>query len=167
MDHFVNADVIARGLSGFDPASAALMAGRILLARLDALAVAEATFAFETTLASRTLIPRIRSWRLRGYRVQLVFLSPASPDVAVQRVADRVRTGGHFVPTTIVRRKFARGLGNLFRLYIPRVTGFQVLDNSGASGPKLLARGENGAVSRVHRPVQWRRLQEYCDRESD
>src|SRR4051794_1830916 len=91
---FVNADVIAQGLSGFDPESMAVEAGRIMLQRLHALADRRASFAFETTLAGRSYARWLRSLRGTGYTVHLVYFWLASPDLAVARVAERVRTGG-------------------------------------------------------------------------
>ncbi|NUQ61859.1 MAG: AAA family ATPase [Pirellulales bacterium] len=91
---YVNADVIAQGLSGFDPQSVALAAGRIMLNRLKELAEQRVSFAFETTLASRSFVPWLHDLVQSGYRFHLVFLWLASPDLAVARVADRVRMGG-------------------------------------------------------------------------
>src|SRR6516225_1621380 len=100
---FVNADVIAQGLSGFDPASAALEAGRIMLDRLHALAKERCDFAFETTLAVRSLVRWFRELQEAGYSIHLVYFWLADPDLAVSRVAERVRMGGHDVPEPTIR----------------------------------------------------------------
>ena len=103
---FVNADVIARGLSGFDPDSVAFQAGRIMLERLEELAAQRADFAFETTLSSRTFVPFIRQLRDSGYRVDLVYVWLNSADLCIQRVTRRFESGGHFVEEQIVRRRY-------------------------------------------------------------
>ena len=104
---FVNADVIAQGLSGFAPENSAFEAGRIMLRRLRQLARERRSFAFETTLASRSFAPWIEKERGRGYQFILTFLWLSSADLAVQRVKERVRLGGHSVPEDVVRRRYA------------------------------------------------------------
>ena len=106
MEEFVKADSIAQGLSVLRPETVALAAGRVMLARLEALAAARKSFAFETTLASRSFAPRLRSLQGRGFRVHLAFLALPEADLAVARVADRVRRGGHDVPEPVIRRRF-------------------------------------------------------------
>ena len=101
VDEFVNADVIASGLSAFDPDSAAIAAGRVMLARIRELASQRVNFAFETTLASRSFAPWLRQLVTSGYSAHLVFLWLPSADFAVDRVAERVRTGGHNVPPRV------------------------------------------------------------------
>jgi predicted ABC-type ATPase len=90
-----------------------------MLRRLHALAAARETFAFETTLASRNFAPWLRSLKSQGFRVHVTFLSLPTPDLAVARVAERVRQGGHDVPETVIRRRFAAGLTSLFTLFEP------------------------------------------------
>ena len=106
VNEFVNADVMARDLSADDPDSAAIAAGRVMLTRLSELAGGRGSFAFETTLASRTFAPWLRDLRASGYDVQLVFLWLPSADFAIERVADRVRSGGHNVPEETIRRRY-------------------------------------------------------------
>jgi len=108
VDEFVNADVIASGLSAFDPESAAIAAGRVMLARLHELAEQRESFAFETTLASRTFAPWLRDLRASGYQIHLLFLWLPSAEFALDRVADRVRAGGHNVPAETVRRRIGQ-----------------------------------------------------------
>ena len=105
MSEFVDADVIARGISAFDPERAAFAAGRVMLARVRALAGQRVSFGFETTLASRSFAPWIATLKRAGYEVHLVFLALPAAEVAVRRVAERVRMGGHSVPETTVRRR--------------------------------------------------------------
>jgi predicted ABC-type ATPase len=131
VDEFVNADVIARGLSAFDPERVAIAAGRIMLARLDELATQRADFPFETTLATRSFAPWLRSLRMSGYDVHLFFLWLSSADLAVERVLQRVETGGHFVPDDVVRRRYGAGIRNFFSLYRPLATSWALFNSSG------------------------------------
>jgi predicted ABC-type ATPase len=133
---FVNADVIAGGLSAFDPESAAIAAGRVMLTRQ--LATQRVSFAFETTLASRSFAPWLRGLRASGYEIHLLFLWLPSADFALDRVAERVRAGGHDVPAETVRRRYRLGLRNFFQLYEPLLSGWVMYDSSG-SRPRLIA----------------------------
>jgi predicted ABC-type ATPase len=157
---FVNADPIATGLSAFRPQSVAMAAGRVMLARIRALARARQDFAFETTLASRTFAPWLASLRVSGYHVHLAFLSLSGPDLAVARVAERVRQGGHDVPEPVVRRRFASGLKNFFSLYQTVADTWQMFDNSAVDGPRLLATGRAGRPPRVLDAETWAHVQE-------
>jgi predicted ABC-type ATPase len=130
---FVNADLIAAGLSPFDPDAAAFRAGRLMLEEIDAHAAAGRSFAFETTLAGHTYLRRVERWRSDGYLVKLVFLSLRSPEEAIARVAMRVRHGGHHVPPDVIRRRFASGMRNFLGVYRQRVDVWQWFDNSGAA----------------------------------
>ena len=128
---FVNADLIAAGLSPLDPQAAAVKAGRLMLAEIDRLAAEGRSFAFETTLAGRGYLRRIDSWRRIGYRVTLLFLSLPSPEEAVDRVRHRVAQGGHNIPEDVIRRRFEAGLANLRERYGPIVDGWVLYDNAG------------------------------------
>lgn len=140
VDEFVNADVIAQGLSAFQPQRAALEAGRIMLRRLKELAQQRSSFAFESTLASRSFAPWIDDLRGQGYEFALLFLWLPSADHAVARVAERVRSGGHDVPEEVVRRRYFAGLRNFFELYQPLTKVWRFYDNS-LSEPRLIASG--------------------------
>ena len=140
VDEFVNADVIARGLSGFEPDRVAIAAGRIMLARLKELAARRADFAFETTLATRSFAPWLRDLRLLGYDMHLFFLWLSSADLAIARVADRVGIGGHYVADEVVRRRYSAGIHNFFTLYRPLATTWTVYNNSGPE-PICVAEG--------------------------
>lgn len=140
VNEFVNADVIARGLSAFDPDRAAIAAGRVMLARLDALARQRESFAFETTLATRSFAPWLRNLRTSGYDAHLFFLWLSSPDLAIARVTDRVGMGGHFVPEEVVRRRYSAGIRNFFSLYRPLATTWTVYNTSGPE-PARVAEG--------------------------
>jgi predicted ABC-type ATPase len=114
---FINADLIADGLSPFSPASVSVRAGRIMLELIADCVRRRVGFAFETTLAAANYVPMIQRWRASGYLVHLHFLSLPSPEVALERVAERVRQGGHDVPADVVVRRFHRGRDNFERLY--------------------------------------------------
>ena len=97
VDEFINADVIAGGLSAFAPEGVAFPAGRIMVRRMHELAKAGADFALESTLSSRSLAPWIAKLQADNYVFHLIYLWLSSADLAVQRVAERVRQGGHEV----------------------------------------------------------------------
>ena len=155
---FVNADVIAQGLSGFSPEGAAIAAGRIMLARLKQLARQQRTFAFETTLSGRAYAPWLARLLAEGYQFRLIYLWLASPELALARVADRVRLGGHDIPRKRVVRRYHAGLRNFFDLYRPMATNWRLYDNSAGRSPKLVAAGEGSAVTQVQEESTWRRI---------
>ena len=119
VSHFVNADTIAAGLSAYAPEKAAMQAGRSMLERIRYLATEGEDFAFETTLASRSFVPWISDLKRKGYLFHLTFLMLDSADLAVFRVSERVRMGGHFVSEETIRRRYKVGLKNFFTLYTP------------------------------------------------
>lgn len=117
--HFVNADLIAGGLSPLRPEFAALAAGRLVLAELDRLAKSKQNFAFETTLSGQVYLGRLKRWKAAGYRIEILFLRLSSVQIALRRIAARVRQGGHNVPKEDVLRRFKRGWMNFIKLYRP------------------------------------------------
>jgi predicted ABC-type ATPase len=159
---FVNADVIAQGLSAFAPHSMALTAGRIMLRRLQELARQGVSFAFETTLASRSFALWIRELVQTGYRFHLVFLWLPSADFAIQRVVERVQQGGHSVPETTIRRRYRAGLHHFFGLYQPLAATWRMYDNSSHTGSRLIAAGQQTTVTQIRDAAIWQHLtQEY------
>jgi len=139
---FINADLIARGLSPFAPERAALEAGKIMLGQIAARVRRQESFAFETTLSGLNYARHIPTWRQAGYHLKLVFLSLPSADMAVARVAARVQSGGHNVPEVVVRRRFHAGLRNFDTIYRGLVDNWILYDNT-AAVPQLLEEGEN------------------------
>ena len=131
-----------------------------MLSRLRALSLARRDFAFETTLSGRSLLTWIERLRGSGYHVHMAFLSLPSPDLALARVAERVRQGGHDVPREVVRRRFVTGLRNFFSLYEGRVDSWQLFDNSLPAGPRLIAARPRGEVPRVLDVEAWDILKE-------
>ncbi len=152
---FVNADVIASGLSAFDPEHAAMDAGRVMLNRLRELAVQKKNFAFETTLATRSYAKWLRQLRQEGYRINLIFVALDSADLAVQRVNARVAAGGHNIPEETIRRRYEKGVRNFFHLYQELVETWAVYDNSVLQSSQLVAEGEGRSVKAIHLPRQW------------
>lgn len=125
---FVNADLIAAGLSPFNPESLAIQAGKLMLERIEALAEARVDFGLETTLAGKSWVPLLQRFRERGYRLHIFFLWIPGP--ALARIEERVRAGGHSVPEEVVRRRFRRGIRNFSQVYTPLVDLALTLDNS-------------------------------------
>lgn len=160
VDEFVNADTIAQGLSAYRPESAAVTAGRVMLDRLRFLAHERRDFAFETTLAGRGHARWLHKLCADGYRAHLIFLALPAAELAVARVAERVRQGGHDVPEAVVRRRFVIGLRNFFEVYRTIVDGWHMYDNSTVTGPRLIAHGAAGAPDTIADQAAWRRLEE-------
>jgi predicted ABC-type ATPase len=157
VSQFVNADEIARGLSGFAPESVSFEAGRIMLRRLRSLAGQRVDFAFETTLASRSFVPWIGDLRDMGFRLHVIYLWLPNPELALQRVALRVKAGGHHVPEEVVRRRYERGRENFMRSYLPLADSWEAYDNSGLE-PMLVAKGGRDAKLSVLDAVNWQAI---------
>lgn len=159
---FVNADVIGADLRRDDPnrAGVDVTAGRIVSARLRTLTAERRSFCFETNLASPGLVGTIDAWRADGYEVKLTFISLASVDLALTRVAARVAVGGHGIPEETVRRRFAAGLRYFFTLYRFRVDEWALYDNDD-SGPVLIASFQrDGGNEVIHNPIAFAALLE-------
>lgn len=139
---FINADLIAAGLAPFAPETAAIKAGRLMLAEIAECTAHGHSFAVETTLSGLTYLRQIRQWREQGYHISLFFLALPSADVAVARVAERVKQGGHHIPEDVIRRRFAAGRHHFDHHYRPLVHAWALYDNSGIA-PDLLSWGEN------------------------
>jgi predicted ABC-type ATPase len=138
MPIFVNPDTIARGLNAFDPESEAITAGRVVLEHLHDLAARRRSFAFETTLSGRTYADWLRQLGEAGYTSHLFYFWLKSPELAIERIAIRVRSGGHYIPDDTVRRRYSRSVRNFLELFRPMVTTWQVYDNSNGR-PRLFA----------------------------
>ena len=139
---FINVDLIAAGLSPFDPDRAALQAGRIMLSEIHRRVRKRESFAFETTLSGNVYRRMIPAWRRAGYRVRLIFLGLPNPEMAISRVATRVSQGGHNVSSTVIRRRFDAGLRNFRNVYIHLVDDWEWYDNSG-NVPQLISAEKN------------------------
>jgi predicted ABC-type ATPase len=140
---FVNVDLIASGLSPFDPERAALKAGRIMLEQIHSLAKRGVDFGFETTLSGKTYVKLLQRIKKSGYFVHIFFLWVPSVELAIERIKLRVRNGGHHIPDDVVRRRFGRSLLNFFRTYQPLADSWTIFDNS-VDIPKMIAFSESG-----------------------
>lgn len=127
---YVNADEIARGLSPFNPDSVAIEAGRLMLRRIKDLLDRNESFSIETTLATRSYFRLIEQAHQQGYKVTLLFFWLKSPIQAIERVAERVCKGGHNIPKDIIVRRYHEGIANLFKIYMPIVDSWILVDNS-------------------------------------
>lgn len=156
--HFVNADAIARGLSMLHPETVSFTAGRIMLRRMEELAVSRSDFAFETTLASRTLAYWLQRQLTRGFDLRLVYLWLPDPSLAIARVSTRVRMGGHDVPEETIRRRYEAGLRNFFQLFMPLTASWVFYDNSRRDGIRELAWGSGRKEEGVADTAMWRDL---------
>ncbi len=139
---FINADLIAEGLSPFRPETMAVEASRLMLERVRQMVAKREDFAVETTLAGRAYLPMIREWKDLGYQVELIFLQLPSADLAVERVRQRVVQGGHNIPEPDIRRRFDRGRKNFHECYRTIVDAWQVFDAS-EWPPVLIENGVN------------------------
>ena len=137
---FINADLIAAGLSPFNPGAAAIQSGRLMVSEIRRQLLSGGSFAFETTLSGRRYAQQIPEWQNLGYRVELIYLRLRSIRLALARVRSRVAQGGHRIPPATVRRRFRLGWENFERLYRPLVDRWELYDNSGAT-PVFLEQG--------------------------
>lgn len=162
---FVNADEIAKGLSPFQPESVAIEAGRIMLKRIDELIDENKTFAFETTLATRSYKNKIKTAKIKGYTVTLLFFWLENIGLAKERVKIRVFEGGHNIEPNIIERRYINGIKNLFGIYLSIVDGALIFDNSFGK-PKLIAQKtiDNGLT--IIDNVKFKELQKYYDNSS-
>lgn len=155
---FVNADEIARGLSPFNTEHAAFAAGRLMLQRIRELVRNRESFAFETTCAGRTHVPILRTCKADGWRVTLVYLWLPTPKAALDRVARRVREGGHGIPDDVVVRRYWTGLINLRLLYLPLADVAVIYDNSDGQRTLIAERLSKGSLV-VHDASRWAKIE--------
>ncbi|MCJ7596565.1 MAG: zeta toxin family protein [Desulfobacterales bacterium] len=137
---FINADLIAAGLSPFDPGTVALRAGRLMIEEIESHVKRRDSFAFETTLSGRRYARMIPRWQGMSYRIKLVFLYLKDVEIAVERVRVRVRQGGHSVPEDVIRRRYEAGWKNFQQVYKRLADTWVLYDNSGER-PLLLDAG--------------------------
>ncbi|MDL2309591.1 zeta toxin family protein [Parabacteroides sp. OttesenSCG-928-B22] len=159
---FVNSDEIAKGLSPFnaDSIAVAVEASRIMYKRIKELIAAGETFAMETTLATRSVVNLIREAQREGYYITLLYFWLNTPDLAVERVKMRVESGGHNVPENTVRRRYASGIKNLFKLYLPVSDYWMITDNSMTS-MEIIAKGFRDERKEIFNPIIYNRLEHY------
>ena len=156
---FVNADLIAGGLSPFDPEKAAFQAGRLMLEQIYSFAKRGLDFGFETTLSGKTYVKILKDLEKRGYFIHLFFLWISTVKLALERIELRVRNGGHNIPEAVVLRRFDRRLPIFFRCYQPLADSWTIFDNS-EDIPKMSAFEEAGKLE-VLDPDMFHDLQKY------
>lgn len=156
---FVNADTIAQGLCAFEPEKEAIRAARIMLNRIHSLAVSGKNFSFETTLASRSFSQWLPRLKRQGYQIHLIYLWLKDVNLALSRVKERMKIGGHFVPEATIRRRYNAGIKNFFNLYCPILDCWQFYDNSNVDNLSLIA-SSIGDNLNVNNEFIWKQLKE-------
>jgi predicted ABC-type ATPase len=155
---FVNADSIALGISPFQPDKVAFEAGRVMLQRIDQLINDKVNFAFETTLSTKSYKETIKKARQKGYKIMLLYFWIDSPKLAIDRIKKRVEKGGHHIPDTIVKRRYKRGLENLFSIFIPLCDYWLIIDNRQLQ-PFNVADGNYKVEKSIYNAEIWQRIQ--------
>ena len=140
--NFINADLIAQGLSPFDPTRVAIMAGKLLIRQIDDCIQKKQSFAFETTLSGKGYERKIKRWKKQGYEIIIYYLKLPSVELAIERVRFRVALGGHNVPENDIRRRFSRSWTNFIAIFKPMADSWIIFDTS-ISPPKILDEGSN------------------------
>ena len=159
---FVNADEIAAGLSPFNPEGVAIQAGRLMIERIIHLLKEGETFAFETTLSTRSYVKFIERAQAKGYFVTLLYFWLPTPEQAIERVATRVREGGHNIPSDVIRRRYANGIKNLTALYIPLCNYWAIYDNSSADEQiRIIALGGKDITTHIEDTLSYKTIADY------
>jgi predicted ABC-type ATPase len=156
---FVNADEIARGLSPFNVEGVSMAAGRIMIDRMRYLIKAGESFAFETTCSGKQHAFWLRACKAEGWRIRLLYLWLPSVGMAIERVARRIRQGGHAIPPDVIARRYAAGVKNMLRLYLPLADSAAIYDN-GDSGRTLIAIRDLDSPLVVNDTARWRMIEE-------
>lgn len=162
---YINADEIAKGLPEVEGENKDVRASRILISAMDEHEARREDFAIETTLASRSLAPRVRRLQESGYQFQLLFFWLESPELNIQRVSERVQRGGHHIPEEVIRRRYVAGLKNFFGLYMPLADDWRAYDNSEIGKALLVAEKRLEQTEIIHRLETWQRMKRIADNE--
>ena len=163
---FVNCDEIAKGLNPLNPDSAKVTAARLMLVRIKKLISLDADFAIETTLATKSYHALVKNAQEKGYNIKLLYFWLQSPELALQRVAERVKNGGHNVEEHIIRRRYSSGIRNLFKLYLPVVDYFILIDNS-VMPREVIAEGNMHESVKVYNEEKFKTLRQYDNSKSE
>lgn len=158
---FVNADEIAKGISPFQPEKAGIEAGRLMLKRINKLLASGESFAFEITLSTRSYVQLVDRAKKLDYQVTCLFLWLYSEELAISRVKTRVKEGGHHIPEDVIRRRYKKGLKNLFNLYLARVDNWLVVDSS-RDNYEIIAEGSLSEET-IHNAGLWEDLKDKYD----
>lgn len=159
---FVNADEIAKGLSPFQPDKVSIEAGRIMLKRINELIESGENFAFETTLSTRSYIHTVKKAKEKGYNVVLLFFWLQRAELAIERVKERVKEGGHNIPTEVIKRRYKKGIYNLFELYLPAIDSVLIFDNSEGKHELIAEKIEGNQLTLLNKK-KFIRLKEYYE----
>ena len=154
---FVNADNIAAGISPFQPDKVAIEAGRLMLKRINDLKKIKIDFAIETTLSSRNYISKIKEFQKENYEVILIYFWLNTPLLAIERIKERVKKGGHFIPDEIVTRRYYRGIKNLLQYFIPFCDYWLVFDNS-SQNAVMVAEGIKDLEKKIFNDEIWQQI---------
>ncbi len=157
---FVNADEIAKGLSPFNPEGVAIEAGRLMLERIKYLINKEESFSIETTLATRSYINLVMDAHKRGYIVNIIYFWLEPPELAANRVAERVSKGGHDIPRDVIFRRYSKGINNLFNLFMDKVDVWAIYDNSQYKRERI-AFGGKGIKQVVNNMEKFNKIKDY------
>lgn len=157
---FVNADEIAKGLSPFQPEKVALESGRIMISRINDLLKEGMSFAFETTLASKSYKNKIELAKSKGYSVTLLFFWLQTIELAKNRVATRVLEGGHNIPNNVIERRYVNGIKNLFSIYLPIIDDVMIFDNSQSKSQLIASKSDNSQLL-IHDVQKYNQLKKY------
>lgn len=160
IDEFINADEIARGLAPLHPESMSLTASKLMLKRFKDLLDQNKSFAFETTGSASNYIKHLKDAQAKHYKVHLLFLWLSGPDLATQRVANRVKQGGHNIPEDTIRRRYVAGLKNLIKHYLPLCDSAIILDNSIAESSNVIASKDLIKGLKIEQPHIWKEIEE-------
>ena len=154
---FVNADIIAAGLSPFQPETVAIAAGRSMLQRIENHIIDKIDFAFETTLATKSYVNTITKAKQKGYEITLLFFYLNAFELAIERVKKRVASGGHNIPKDVIERRYKSGLQNLFKLYLPLADNFILCDNSNNELKLVVEQFKNQSI-KIHNDNTWQNI---------
>lgn len=152
-NQFVNADEIARGLSPFNPETVRIQAGRIMLNRMEELISQNQAFAFETTLSTKSYVSKIKNAQSKGYKVKLLFFFLSSPELAEKRVKLRVKEGGHDIPKLDIKRRYYRGIINLFERYFDLVDETFIFDNSNGKSVLIAEKCKDSPIEIINSSI--------------
>jgi predicted ABC-type ATPase len=155
-EEFINADEIARGLSPFNPDKAKIEAGRIMLKKIKSLIDAGSSFSFESTLATKSYFNIIERAKDEGYETTCIFFWLSSPELAISRVQQRVKEGGHDIPVNVIKRRYKNGIANFFDFYEKIVDNWIFIDNSG-NNHQVIAENQSGKTI-IHRNKMWSKI---------
>ena len=143
--NFINADLIAKGLSPFEPQIVAIKAGKLVIEQINDFVIKNMDFALETTMAGKTYVKLLKELKHKNYCIHLFYLWLPNPKLALARISERVKDGGHDVPAKDVKRRFYRGIRNLFKIYKPYFDSWMLFDNS-RSTPRLIAEEKDRTI---------------------